>query len=499
MGDSAGSAALPPDGDTTPDPLPESGPKHGEPAARTALVLTAVCLSQLIVVLDISVVNVALPEISRDLGFSPGMLSWVVNAYTLVFGGLLLLGGRLADLFGHRRVMAAGLLLFAVASLLGGFAQTPAQLIAARAGQGLAGAVLAPIGLTVIMVTFAEGPARSKAVGTWAAVAASGSALGVLAGGLLTDLLGWRWVLFINVPLVAVTLPIALASVRDRNSGERPRLDLPGAILGTAAMTALVYGVLDTERHPWDSPRTLSVLALAALLGIAFVRWESRCAAPIVRLGIFGSRTVSVSNVNALLVGAATVTGFFLASLHLQNVLGYSPLEAGAAFLPFCFGAMAGSIAGMRLVKTVDRRILIIGGLLLASAGMAWFSALDPSSTFTGGFLGPSLVASVGIGLSMVTNTYMGTSGVAPREAGLASGLLNASRQCGGSIGLAVLSTIAVSTTRSAEESGTGTLEALSTGYGHAFLVTGGLTLAAALLTALMIPRDRAEAAPVAD
>ncbi|MFF8959790.1 MFS transporter [Streptomyces sp. NPDC014894] len=488
MGDSGGLSRT---RDTAPGPLPGAREGARPPAARTGLILAAVCLSQLIVALDISVVNVALPAISRDLGFSAGSLAWVVNAYTLVFGGLLLLGGRVADLFGHRRTMVAGLLLFAVASLLGGFAQTPGQLIAARAGQGLAGAVLAPIGLTVIMVTFAEGPARTKAIGTWATVAGSGSALGVLAGGLLTDLLSWRWVLLINVPLVAVALPLALASVRDRPAGERPRLDVLGAVLGTLAMTALVYGVLGADRHPWGSARTVSVLGAAVVLAVAFVLWERRCPAPIVRLGILRGRTVWLSNVNALLVGAAMVSGFYLASLFLQDVLRYSPLEAGVAFLPFCCGAIGGSVAGMRLVKTVDRRLLIVGGLLLAAAGMVWFSALDTSSTFTGGFLGPSLVASVGIGLSMVTNTYMGTSGVAHHEAGLASGLLNAARQCGGSIGLAVLSTVAVTAGRASAGAGAGAREALAAGYGRAFLVTGALALAAALLTALTLPRAR--------
>lgn len=493
MGDADGSAGPPAGGVAAQDVIPEAGRERGGTARRATLVLVSVCLSQLIVALDISVVNVALPEISRDLGFSAASLAWVVNAYTLVFGGLLLLGGRLADFLGHRRTMVAGLLLFAAASLLGGFAQTPGQLIAARAGQGLAGAVLAPIGLTVIMVTFADGPPRSRALGTWAAVAASGTALGVLAGGLLTDTLGWRWVLFINVPLVAVTLPIALVSVPDRQGCDRPRIDLPGALLGTAAVTTLTYGVLQTELHPWNSARTLVMLGTALLLGLAFVRWERRCAAPIVRLGILRSRTVWVSNVNSLLVGAGMVAGFFLASLYLQNILGYRPMVAGAAFLPFCFGAMAGSIAGMRLVRTVDRRTLIVGGLLLASAGMIWFGALEPSSTFTGGFLGPSLLASVGIGLSMVTNTYMGTAGVAPHEAGLASGLLNAGRQCGGSVGLAALSTIAVAVTRTAEASGDGKAAALAAGYGRAFTVTGGLLLTAALLTAFAVSRVRPE------
>lgn len=457
---------------------------------RQGLVLATVCLCQLMVVLDISVVNVALPSIGRDLGFSAAALSWVVNAYTLVFGGLLLLGGRVADLVGHRRAMLAGLGLFGVASVLGGLADGPGQLIAARAGQGLAGAVLAPISLTVIMVSFAEGAARNRAVAIWAMVASSGIAVGVLAGGVLTELLNWRWVLFVNVPIVAVALAMAVRSVHDSRQTRVGRLDVAGAVLGTAALTLLVYGMVEAGEHGWTEMSTVASLGLAVLCGAAFVVWEGRFAAqPLVRLGIFRTRTVWVADVIVVFIGAATIAGFYFASLYLQDVLHYGPLKAGAAFLPFCAGIMVASFASTRLAARLGNRVLLTGGLLVGAAGMFWFSLLDTDSTFLSGFLGPSLVASLGLGSCLVANIAMGTSGVSAHEAGLVSGLLNASRQCGGSVGLAVLSTVAVAATRHADTPDP--VAALATGYARAFTVTGILVLAAAVCAAAFVPTAR--------
>ncbi|AXI78512.1 MFS transporter [Peterkaempfera bronchialis] len=460
-----------------------------QPPPRRGVILATASLCQLLVVLDAAVVNVALPSISQALDFSSSALPWVINAYILVFGGLLLLGGRIADLVGHRRAMVAGLVLFAVASVLGGFAQDPGQLIAARAGQGLAAAVLAPISLTVIMVTFPEGPARARAVGIWAMVAASGSALGVLLGGLLTELLDWRWVLFVNVPIIAVVLPLALRSVRDHRVERTGRLDVTGAVLGTAAMSVLVYGTVETGNHPWGSARTLATLGIAVLLGIAFLVRERRCAQPIVRLGLFRARPVWISNVIALLIGAAMVVGFYFASLFLQQVLHYGPLAAGAAFLPFCAGTVVGSLGSARLAARLGNRAVLTTGLLLGAVGMALFGQLGVDSTFVGGFLAPCVIASVGIGLCMVANTSMGTTGAHHHEAGLVSGLLNASRQCGGSIGLAALSTVAVAATR--HSGSLDTLQALTDGYDRAFLVTAALLLLAAVVAALSIPGGR--------
>jgi EmrB/QacA subfamily drug resistance transporter len=471
-----------------------TGARAARPA-RGGTVLAAACLCQLLVVLDVSVVNVALPSIDDALGFSDGALSWVVNAYTLAFGGLLLLGGRVADLTGPRRAALAGLGLFALASVLGGLAQDPSQLIAARAGQGLAGALLAPVSLTIILVTFPEGPARARAVGLWAMVSASGAAIGVLAGGLLTDLLNWRWVLFVNVPIVAAALGLALRGVHDGPRGEGRRLDVPGAVLGTAAVTALAYAMVAAGDRGWGAPVTVATLAGAAVCGGLFVAWERRgAAAPLVRLGVLRARTVWVATVVVVFIGAATVAGFYFASLFLQNVLGYGPLRAGLAFLPFCAGAMAGAFAGLKLVARLGGRAVIGGGLALGGAGMLLFSRLHADSTFLSGVLLPSIVASVGIGACTVATTSMGTTGIARHESGMVSGLINAARQCGGSVGLAALSTVAVS---AMPDPGTaGPAQALAQGYDRAFLVCGLGLLAVAVIAALFAPARPAQAGP---
>ncbi|MED7951361.1 MFS transporter [Kitasatospora sp. NPDC058201] len=489
--------------DPAQDPAPESPPTprapHGEHArhARPGLVLATVCLCQLMVTLDASIVNIALPAMSEALGFVDSALPWVVNAYALAFGGLLLLGGRIADLVGHRRAVLSGLVLFGIASVLGGFAQTPTQLVAARAGQGVAAAVLAPIGLTLIMVTFAEGPARARALGIWSMVTAGGSALGVLLGGVLTDLLDWRWVFFVNAPIVLVGVALAARSVPAFRPPRAGRPDVLGAVLGTGAMTALVYGLMETDRHPWGSARTLGTIAAAVLLGLAFLFWESRFAqAPIVRLGVLRARTAWVASTVVTLLGAAMLVGFYFCSLHLQNVLHYGPLAAGAAFLPFCAGTAAGSMIAGRLTARFGGRATLTGGLLLGGLGMLWFAGLGVDSGYLTAFVGPSLVASVGVGICMVSNTAMGTSGVDPREAGLVSGLLNAGRQCGGSIGLAVLSTLAVSATRRAAEDGETPLAALAAGYDRAFVVTAALLGVAALISVLFVPARKAASGP---
>ncbi|WP_007509228.1 MFS transporter [Pseudofrankia saprophytica] len=481
---------------------PESGPGPGvsEGAlapvpARAGLVLAVVCLCQLMVVLDISVVNVALPSIRADLGFSASGLQWVVNAYTLTFGGLLLLGGRLADLAGQRRAAVAGLGLFGLTSLLGGLAQNPSELIAARAAQGVSGAVLLPVSLTVITTTFTEGAARHRALAVWGAVAGAGSAVGVLLGGVLTEYLNWRWVLFVNVPIAAVAIPLAAACIGNLRTARRPRLDVAGAVLATAAMVLLVYGVVRTDTYSWGSARTLGTLGAAAVLAVAFVLVERRVAAPLVRLGILRSRSLSVACVVIFLVACGQFGAFYFASLYLQGVLAYSPLRTGLAFVPFALGVIAGTIVAARLMARVGPRPPLVGGLALGAVGMGWFGWVSPDGGFATDLLGPSLVTSVGLGLCMVTNTAAGTTGVAREEAGLASGLLNAARQCGGSIGLAVLVTVAATVTR--HQADPASAAAVTTGYDRAFLIAGILIGIAALAAFTLLPsrpRDRAAA-----
>ncbi|MFJ3666987.1 MFS transporter [Streptomyces sp. NPDC090106] len=464
-------------------------------APRAGLVLATACIAQVMVVLDVSVVNVALPSIATDLGFAPGGLSWVVNAYTLVFGGLLLLGGRFADFVGHRVAMLWGLTVFGITSVLGGLAQTPGQLIAARAGQGLAGALLAPLSLAVIMVAFPTGKARSRAVGTWAMVAAAASALGVLLGGLLTQWLSWRWILFVNVPIVVLGLALAWKSLSGAATARIKRLDVPGAFLVTLAVTALVNGLIRAGEHGWGTLGAGLSFVVAVVAGLAFVVWELRGASePLVRFGMLRARSVWVANLVVLFIGAATVAGFYFASLFLQNVLHYSPLRAGCAFVPFCIGTIAGSMLSGRLTARLGTRPVLATGLALGALGMLLFGLMDENSTFLDGFLLPSLVASVGVGLCMVSNTSLATSAALPHEAGMISGLINASRQIGGSLGLAILTTVAA--THGTPSSAADRTRQLVDGYERAFFVTAAFCAVAAVIAVVFV-RDAAPTAPV--
>jgi EmrB/QacA subfamily drug resistance transporter len=453
--------------------------------ARAGVLLAIACICQLMVVLDVSVVNIALPSIRADLGFQPAHLQWVVNAYALTFGGLLLLGGRIADLFGLRRSALIGLGMFALTSLLGGLAQSPGELIAARTLQGVAGALLLPVSLTMITVNFAEGPARHRALTAWSAVGSAGGAVGLILGGFLTQEIDWRWVLFINVPVAAVALVLAAREIAPRPSGPRPRLDLPGAALVTVGLFSLIYAVVGTDQHSWGSAQTLAPLALSAAALGAFGYFEQRvAAAPLVRFGLLRSRPLLGANLVMFLVGSVQFGAFYLASLYLQGTFGYSALGTGIAFVPFTLGVISGSMLAGRIVPRTGPRPTLLVGLLLGAVGIAWFAGLSQGGTFLTEVLGPSLVTSVGIGLSFVSLATAATSGVARHEAGLASGLLNSSRQCGGSIGLAVLVTVA-------DAAGNPT-----TGTDRAFLVAAGLMAAGAAIAALLVRAPRATGEP---
>ena len=441
-----------------------------------ALVLLA--SAQFVVVLDASIVNVALPSIGEDLKFEAENLSWVVNAYTLFFGGFLLLGGRLADLLGRRRVFLSGILLFAAASLAGGLAQTDIQLIVARAIQGLGAAILSPAALSILTTTFEEGPERNKALGVWGAVAGSGGAVGVLAGGVLTDTLSWEWVLFVNVPIgiaVAIAAPILLAESRDDR--EHRSFDIPGAVTVTAGLAILVYALVDANDAGWGSTQTVVLLAVAlALIGI-FLAIELRQRSPLVPFSIFRLRTLSASNVIGLLLGAALFSMFFFVSLYMQNVLGFTPLETGLAYLPLSAGIIMSAGAASQLVTRLGVRPVLVGGLLLTTAGLAWFSQVSPGGSYVGDVLFPSLVAAAGLGFSFVPVMLGAVAGTQPSEAGLASGLINTSQQVGGALGLAILSTIAFD---GIAQSGRPDPVALTDGFGSAFLVGAVFALVAA-------------------
>jgi EmrB/QacA subfamily drug resistance transporter len=412
------------------------------------LVLVLVCIAQFMVVLDATIVNVALPSIQEDLHFSQGSLQWVINGYTLVFGGFLLLGGRASDLFGRRRLFLIGIVIFSVASLLNGLAQSGSWLIAARALQGLGAALVSPAALSIITTTFAEGEERAKALGVWSAIAAGGAAFGLLLGGILTDLLSWEWIFFVNVPIGIAAFVLSTRYVPESVAPERPdSVDLPGAVSVTAGLMVLVYAIVKAEDYGWGSARTLALGAVAVALLVAFVFIERRSSAPLIRLDIFKSRNISGANAIMILVAGGMFAFFFLSSLYVQQVLGYSPLQAGLAFLPFALGIVIGAGLAQAATQRIPLRFIAITGLVLSAAGLFVMSLADSDGTYLGNLLPAIVPMSIGMGMTFLPLTLVATSGVSASDAGLASGLFNTSQQVGGALGLAILSTLAADLT----------------------------------------------------
>jgi EmrB/QacA subfamily drug resistance transporter len=449
------------------------------------VVLAAVAVAQFAVALDLSVVNVALPAMRTALGFDALGLSWVVHVYALTLGGFLLLGGRACDLYGRRRLFVLGLIAFGLCSLAGGLAQAPWQLIAARAGQGVGAAAATPATLALLTTTFTEGPQRVRALGVWSGVNAAGGALGVLAGGLLTQYAGWRWVMLINLPIVAVALALALAGVPvETHPARRERLDVLGAVLATGGVGLLVLGVVRTDAVGWGSPSTAAMLVAAALLLGAFVYVESRVSAPLLRLGLLRSRWVAGANVLVFFSTAGQFAAFYFVSLYMQQVLGMGAAATGAAFLPFSVSLIAGSVVATRVTAARTPRASLVPGALLAAAGLAWFAFISPDGGFLTDVLGPCLVTGVGVGLVIAPIVAAATTGVAPREAGMASGLMNSSRQLGGCVGLAALATVA------AHHTGTATTPAaLNDGYALGLAIAAALFAVAAVVAIAVLPR----------
>ena len=463
-------------------------------ARRRSLTLVLCCLAQFMVVLDVSIVNVALPSISADLGFTPATLAWVVNAYTLAFAGFLLLGGRAADLLGRREVFAGGLALFALASLAGGLAQSELTLVAARAAQGLGGAVVAPATLSILTTGFAEGSERNRALGLWGAMGAIGGASGALLGGILTEALNWRWILIINVPIGLLGALAALHVVRTGpRAGDATRdFDLAGALSVTLGLVVLTYGIVESESHGWGSARTLLTLAAGAALLALFVLVEGRFARrPLVPLRIFASRILTGANIVVFCLGGSVFAMWYFLSLYLQQVLGYSPIDAGLAFLPMPLTIAACTQAATRLTGRFGAGPVLAGGMALIAAGMLLFTRIGPDGTYVSDVLVPSMLCAAGIGFAFVPVTIAATAGVARAEAGLASGLVNTSRQMGGSLGLALLATVA--TQRTAALAGdVPRVEALTEGFHRAFALGGAVALVGALVSLLVLSRVRA-------
>jgi EmrB/QacA subfamily drug resistance transporter len=452
--------------------------------------LALICLVQFMVVLDIAIVNVALPSIQTDLGFSQENLQWVISAYALFFGGFLLLGGRAADLLGRRRVFLAGIVVFTIASLLSGLAWSEEALIGARALQGLGAAIISPAALSILMTTFAEGKERNTALGAWGAVGAFGAVAGVLLGGVLTDWLAWEWIFYVNVPVgvaaVAVT-PFLLAESRDARAKS---FDAPGAVLVTGGLVALVYGITQANEYGWTSVETLGVFGLAAVLLAGFLGWEARAREPLMPFRIFRLRTVTGANIAGLIMGTAMFGMFLMLTLYMQQVLSYSPMRTGVAYLAVAGTAIIWSAVAAQLVTRIGVKPVLVAGMTALAAGLLYFTQVSPGGSYAGDLLPGFLLIAIGIGFSFVPISIAALAGVQPSEAGLASGLINTSQQVGGALGIAALSAIATSATEDAVVSGTVLPVALTDGFQQAFFAAA-LVAVAGIVVSLLVVRRR--------
>jgi EmrB/QacA subfamily drug resistance transporter len=464
--------------------------RRAERASSRNLALALLATTQFVLILDIAIVTVALPSIGTDLDFAPADLSWVINAYALLFGGFLLLGGRMSDLIGRRRMFMAGLVLFTTASLAGALAQSALWLVIARATQGLGAALVSPAALALVMTLFREGAERNKALGIWGAVAGSGGAAGAILGGVLTEAFSWQAVLYVNIPvgIAAVALaPRLLPEGRDP-AGIRS-FDLAGAVSVTAGLATLIYAVVDGNEAGWLSAQTLGLGALSLALLVSFVVIESRAKRPLLPLRTFSNRMLRSANVGTLFTTMALFPMWFLLTLYTQRVLGYTPLEAGLAQLPIALLIVLTAGPAQQLVTRFGPRIPMATGLVLIAGGLLWFSQAPAGGSFLADILGPSILAGVGAALAFIAGTIAATSGAAERDAGLASGLLNTSQQVGGAIGVAAIAAIASSRTDSVVAAGERVQAvALNEGFQTGYMVAAAMALFAALVVIALVP-----------
>jgi EmrB/QacA subfamily drug resistance transporter len=465
------------------------------PASRVnpGAVLAVVAVAQFMVILDASVVNVALPTIRVDLGFSQESLSWILNAYTLIFGGFLLLGGRAADRLGRRRLFMAGLALFSGASLVCGLSQSEGMLLVARGLQGLGGAMVSPAALSIILTTFREGSERNRALAVWGAIAGAGGAVGLLLGGVIVEALSWRWVFFINVPIGAVVLALAPRIVPESRSESVARggYDAEGAIAITLGTLALVFTLIKADSWGWTSGRTLVGFAVAVALIVAFVLIERRHEDPLVPLGIFSNRSLAASDATFLVVAAALFGMFLFLTLYLQQVLGFSPLKTGVAYLPLSLTIVAASAFASRFVDRFSPKPVLVTGLLLTTAGFVLLNRVTGDDDYASHVLPTMFILGLGLGLSFVPITIAATNGVSGGESGLASGLLNTTQQVGGSLGVAILSSVSTSRVTSSLQDGSTLQIALTHGYKGAFTVAAVLCAIGLVLALVLLPSRR--------
>ena len=463
------------------------------------LALVVISAAQLMIILDATIVNVALPTIHKSLHFSTGNLEWLITAYSLTFGGLLLFGGRTGDLFGKRRMFMFGIALFTISSLLGGLATNDVWLIVTRGFQGVGAAIASPTALSLIATNFSEGPERNRAMGVYAAMSGGGGAVGLLLGGILTDLVSWRWIFFVNVPIGALVLFLAPRALNesDTTSG---RLDMPGAVTATGGMLSLVYGVSNAADHSWSSLGTVVPLALAVVLLASFGLIETRTARPLMPLHIFANRNRSGAYAMMLCIGTAVFSMFFFLTQFLQNILGWSPIKTGVGFLPMTAGIVIAATISSRLVGRIGIRLPLLIGPAGAVVGLTLLTRLKVTSGYVD-LIGPLVIIALGMGLAFVPLTLTAVSGVKPHETGLASALLNTAQQVGGALGLAILATIAIDATKNqlagvagphGHVSATASAIATTHGYTSAFTVAACIALAGFLisLAVIRVPRS---------
>jgi EmrB/QacA subfamily drug resistance transporter len=460
-----------------------------ERAQHKWLALALLATVQFMVVLDIAIVNVALPSIQVDLGFSQENLQWVISAYALLFGGFLLLGGRLADILGRRRLFVVGLIVFTVASLLSGLAWSDEVLILTRAMQGLGAAIITPAALSILMTTFSEGRDRNAALGVWGGVGAFGAVAGVLLGGVLTDWLSWEWIFYINIPVGLAALALTPLLLKESRDAHVKSFDVPGAVLVTSGLITLVYTITQASDYGWTSVETIGLFAVAGALLAAFVGWESRVSEPLMPFSIFRTKTVTAANIAGLILGTVTFSMFLMLTLYMQQVLTYSPMRTGVAYLAVAGTAIVWSGVAAQLVNRVGVKPTIAAGMTLLTVGLLYFTQVSVGGTYAGDLLPGFLIIAAGLGFSFVPISIAALAGVQSSEAGLASGLFNTSQQIGGALGIAALSTIATTKTSDGVATGTPLPKALTDGFEAAF-IWGAIVAAIGIVVALVLVRS---------